>query len=88
MLNDSEAQNNYGVLSQEIEGAKESDLIKGAKFLRLSAEHGNIYGMSNYAIALLNGDGVGKKKKKQSNIYENQQILDIHMLNYIMETCY
>lgn len=64
LLNNSEAQNNYGVLLQEAAGKNKSDLINGAKYLRLSAEKGNIYGMANYAIALLNGDGVEKNFQK------------------------
>lgn len=63
-MDNSEAQNNYGVLLQEINGDNEDDMKKGAEYLLLSAEQGNIYGMANYGLALLNGDGIQKNFQK------------------------
>lgn len=63
-LNNSDAQNNYGVLLQRNAGKNEFDIIKGAHYLQLSAEQGNVYGMANYGTALLNGVGVDKNYQK------------------------
>ena len=62
LLNNSEAQSNYGVLLQERSGKKNKK--KGAEYLKLSALKGNIHGMANYGIALQNGDGVKVNIKK------------------------
>lgn len=60
MQNNTEAQSNLGVLLQETEEKSQENLIKGANFLKQSADRGNIHGMANYGIALKNGDGVEK----------------------------
>lgn len=63
-LNDSEGQKNFGVLLQKTAGKNKNVLEKGAHYLQLSAEQGNIQGMANYGLALLNGIGVEKNFQK------------------------
>ena len=56
LLKNSEGQNNYGVTLQDDFNKKK----RGTDFLRLSAEQGNIHGMYNYGVSLINGEGVKK----------------------------
>ena len=61
-LGNSRAQSNLGVTLQlEANNWKQ---IEGAKYLKQSADHADLYGMANYGITLKNGEGVPKNYKK------------------------
>lgn len=59
-----QAQSNYGYLLQEVGINNKPDMIEGARFLKLSAENGDLVGMFNYGLALYKGEGVKKNKKE------------------------
>ena len=69
-LNDSDGQNNFGILLLNDPNKRKNKLIEGANYLKLSAEQGNIHGLNNYGLALKSGTGVSVDFEKAEECFK------------------